>query len=411
MNRVTRVLPFEWIVSVRFLWDGFVQTMVIVTGISIGVAVIVFMSAMLASLEATFIKRVLTSQPQIQLVPPDQVARALRNGPREFEDATMQRPAQRIVSIDQWQKIRDQVLAMPEVVAVSPTMTGSALAVRGDASRAISLSGIEPDSYFKIVPVPDYIVAGLPRVTSEDVILGIDLAKDLGATVGDKLNISTASGGARVLNISGLADFGNRGVNQRNAYVALRTAQSLLGMIGSVTAINLTITDVYAAETLAQQIQASNYVEADSWIATNAQFFTAVRAQESSNTLIRIFVGLSVAFGIAAVLIVSVIQRSGDIGILRAMGTTRGQILRVFLLQGGLLGFLGSLAGSALGAGALIYWHSVARQVNGQEMFPLLLQQQLFITTTFLATLTGLAAAIAPAWRAANLDPVVAIRG
>ena len=408
---MNRWLPFEWITAVRFLREGRLQTLFIIGGIAIGVGVIVFMSAMLAGLEANFIKRVLTSQPQIQLLAPDQIARPLRHGAEEFEDATVQRPSQRVISIDQWPKIRAQMLAMPEVTAVSPTMSGSALAVRGDASRAITLSGIEPDSYFKIVKVPDYVVAGEPRLTSEDIIIGIELAKNLGATVGDKLNIQAASGSNRVLTISGLVDLGNKGVNLRTTFVALRTAQSLLGMIGGVTTIDMTVQDIYAAEDIAQRIQAANAVEADSWIKTNAQFFTAVQAQETSNTLIRTFVALSVAFGIAAVLIVSVIQRSKDIGILRAMGTSRGQILRVFLLQGGLLGFVGSLFGGAMGAFALIYWHSVARQADGSELFPLILERQLFILTALLATLTGLLAATAPAVQAAKLDPVVAIRG
>ena len=404
-------LPFEWITAVRFLREGRLQTLFIIGGIAIGVGVIVFMSAMLAGLQANFIKRVLTSQPQIQLLTPDQVARPLRGAGGEIEDARVQRPSQRVISIDQWPKIRSQMLTMPEVTAVAPTMSGSALAVRGDASRAITLSGVEPDSYFKIVKVPDYIVAGEPRLTSEDIIIGIELAKDLGATVGDKLNVQAASGANRVLTIAGLVDLGNKGVNQRASYVALRTAQSLLGMIGGVTTIDMTVTDIYAAEEIAQRIQAADAVEADSWIKTNAQFFTAVQAQQTSNTLIRLFVAMSVAFGIAAVLIVSVIQRSKDIGILRAMGTSRGQILRVFLLQGGLLGFVGSLFGAVMGAFALAYWHSVARQVDGSELFPLILERQLFVLTALLATLTGLLAATAPALRAAKLDPVVAIRG
>jgi lipoprotein-releasing system permease protein len=275
----------------------------------------------------------------------------------------------------------------------------------------VTLSGVEPESYFKIVKVPDYIVAGEPRLTSDDIVIGIELAKDLGATIGDKLNVQAASGANRVLTVTGLVDLGNKGVNQRTAYVALRTAQSLLGMVGGVTTIDMTVQDIYAAEEIAQRVQASNAVEADSWIKTNAQFFTAVQAQETSNTLIRLFVALSVAFGIAAVLIVSVIQRSKEIGILRAMGTSRGQILRVFLLQGGLLGFVGSLFGAAMGAGALIYWHSIARQADGTELFPLILERQLFVVTAVLATFTGLLAATAPALRAAKLDPVVAIRG
>ena len=409
---MNRWLPFEWIAAVRFLREGRMQTLFIIGGIAIGVGVIVFMSAMLTGLEANFIKRVLTSQPHIQLLTPDQVARPLRSRDRGvIEDAVMQRPNQRVISIDQWPKIRDQMLTMPEVAAVSPTILGSVLAIRGDASRAVTLSGIEPESYFKIVKVPDYIVAGEARLTSEDMIIGIELAKNLGATVGDKLNVQAASGANRILTITGLVDLGSKGVNQRVAYVALRSAQSLLGMVGGVTTIDMTVRDIYAAEDIAQRIQASNAVEADSWIKTNAQFFTAVRAQGTSNTLIRLFVGLSVAFGIAAVLIVSVIQRSKDIGILRAMGTSRGQVLRVFLLQGGLLGFIGSLFGAVMGAGALMYWHSVARQADGSELIPLILERQLFVITAVLATLTGLLAATAPALRAAKLDPVVAIRG
>lgn len=408
---MNRWIPFEWIAAVRFLREGRLQTLFIIGGISIGVGVIVFMSAMLAGLEANFIKRVLTSQPQIQLLTPDQIARPLHNEPGVVENAVVQRPSQRVISIDQWPKIRTQMAAMPEVIAVSPTITGSVLAVRGDASRAVSLTGIEPESYFNIVRVPDYITVGKPRLTSEDVIIGIELAKNLGATVGDKLNLRANSGANRVLTITGLVDFGNKAVNQRIAYVALRTGQSLLGMVGGVTTIDMTIKDIYAAEDIAQRIQASIPVQADSWIATNAQFFTAVRAQSTSNTLIRLFVGLSVAFGIAAVLIVSVIQRSREIGILRAMGTSRGQVLRVFLLQGGLLGFVGSLFGSAMGAAALIYWHSMARQTDGTELFPLILEQRLFVLSTVLATATGLLAAMAPALRAAKLDPVVAIRG
>ena len=406
-----RWLPFEWIAAVQFLYEGRLQTLFIVSGVAIGVAVIVFMSAMLAGLEANFIKRVLTSQPQIQLLPLDQVARPLRNGIGEFEDAKIQRPSQRVLSIDQWPKIRARMQSMSDITAVSPTMTGSALAIRGDSSRAISLAGVEPATYFQIVRIQDYIVAGEPRLTSEDIIIGTELAKDLGATIGDKLNIRAASGANRVLIITGIADFGNKGVNQRSTYVVLRTAQSLLGMIGGVTTIDLTVRDIYDAELLAQQIAAANPVRADSWIKTNAQFFTAVQAQKNSNTLIRAFVALSVAFGIAAVLIVSVIQRSKDIGILRAMCAKRGHILRIFLLQGGVLGFIGSIFGSAMGAGALAYWHAIERQADGTELFPLVLERQLFVLAIVLATATGLLAATAPALRAANLDPVVAIRG
>ena len=388
------------------------QTLFILVAVAIGVAVIVFMSAMLSSLQANFIKRVLTSQPHIQLVPPDEVARPLRVSTASLIAVPItQHPAQRVRSIDQWQKIRTQLTAWPQIVTVSPTMAASALAVRGDASRSITLTGIDPDVYFQIVRIPDYIIAGQPRVLTDDILVGTELAKDLGAVLGDKINISTATGVSRILTITGIFDLGNKGANQRSTFVALRTAQALSNRVGGITTLDLTVNDVYAAETIAQSVQAATGVEADSWIKTNAQFFTAVKAQTTSNTLIRLFVALSVAFGIASVLVVSVIQRSSDIGILRAMGTSQGQVLRVFLLQGGLLGLMGSIIGAIAGGSAVVFWHGYLRQEDGSELFPLVIQPSLFLYAVTLAAVTGVAAAAVPALRAAKLDPVVAIRG
>ncbi len=318
--------PFEWIAAIRFMKEGRMQTIFIVAAVSIGVAVIVFMSAMLSSLQANFIKRVLTSQPHIQLIPPDEVARPQRTtGPGVVVAATVQRPAQRIRSIDQWQKIKTLLSTWPDIINVSPTMTTSALAARGDASRSITVTGIDPHVYFKIVKIPDYIVAGYPRVLTDDILIGTELAHDLGVNLGDKIIVSAANGASRVLTITGIFDLGSKGANQRSTFVALRTAQALGKLVGGVTTIDLTVAGHLCSRDARAGNSSRNPVQADSWIKTNAQFFTAVQAQKTTNTLIRVFVGLSVAFGIAAVLVVSVIQRSKDIGILRAMGTSRAR--------------------------------------------------------------------------------------
>ncbi len=407
-----RFLPFELIAALRFLREGRMQTAFILAGVTIGVAVIVFMSALLAGLQANFIKRVLTSQAHVMLLPPEEVARPQRGGePGVLEDAVVQRPAQRLRSIDQWQAILGQLRAMPEVRIASPVAAGSALAVRGEASRSVTVAGVEPESYFQVVRLPDNIAAGTPRLTSQDIIIGTELARLVGVEVGDRLRLSAASGRDAVLTVTGLFDLGNKQVNERNVFVALRTAQSLLGLEGGVTSLEITVIDVWAAEVIAQAIRRLTGIRADSWISTNIQFFTAVNAQQMTNTLIRVFVGLSVALGIASVLVVSVVQRSREIGILRAMGARRGQVMRIFLIQGGVLGLLGSFSGSLLGAGAVIAWHSLARQADGSELFPLVLQASLFLGAAVLAMLTGVLAAMAPALRAARLDPVVAIRG
>ena len=408
-------LPFEWIVAIRFLREGRLQTLFIVAGVALGVAVIVFMSALMTGLQMNFIRRVLSAQGHIQLLPPKEVTRPLRlgiyAGPGEVEAAIVQVPLQRLKSIDQWQAVAQQIRAMPEVMVVSPLAGGSALVVRGVASRAITVAGIDPTLYYRIVTLPDKIVTGKAELTGSDILVGTELATDLGVSVGDKLRLTTASGADTTLTIAGIFDLGNKAANERSTFISLRTAQSLLALPGGVTSLDVTVRDVYAAEAVAQRITSATGVESDSWITTNAQFFTAVSAQTTANTAIRFFVGLSVAFGIASVLAVVVVQKSREIGILRAMGISQGQVMRLFLLQGGLLALAGSVAGSALGAGVLALWQRSARSADGTPLFALVLEPSLFIEALALATATGLIAALAPARRAARLDPVVAIRG
>ena len=408
----SRWLPFEWIVALRFLREGRMQTLFIIAGVAIGVGVIVFMSALLAGLQGNFIRRVLTAQAHIQLLPPQQVSRPLRVvAGGALEGATVQPPLQRNRSIDQWQALAAHIRTLGGVKVVTPTAAGSALVVRGEASRAITAVGIEPEAYFRIVDLPGKITAGQPRLDGSDILIGVDLASDLGVTVGDKLRLSTAAGASNTLTVAGLFDLGNKGANQRTTFMALHTAQSLLALPGGATTLEVTLNDVYAAERVAQRIEHDTGVEADSWIKTSAQFFAAISAQSTANTAIRFFVGLSVAFGIASVLVVSVVQKSREIGILRAMGITRGQILRVFLLQGGLLGLGGSVVGASIGALALVGWQRWARNADGTPLFPLVFDPELFALALLLATLTGLVSAFAPALRAARLNPVEAIRG
>lgn len=408
---MNQALPFEWIAALRFLRDGWMQTLFILAGVAMGVAVIVFMSVLLLGTQSNFLKRILSAQAHIVMLPQDEEARPLRAAPGVLADASVQRPAQRLRSIDQWQAVRRQVQSMPEVRVATPVAAGAALAARGEASRSITLTGIEPDEYFRIVAVPDSIVAGTARLLSDDIIIGTELARELGIAVGDKLRASAGSGRAATLTVSAIFDLGNKSVNERSTFVALRTAQSLLGLIGGVTSLQVTVQDIHQAEVIARAITAQTGVRADSWIATNGQFFTAINAQSMMNITIRLSVAASVALGIASVLVVSVVQRGREIGILRAMGARQGQILRVFLIQGGVLGLLGALVGSAVALAALFVFHATVRQTDGSPLFPLVIDPTEFVVASLAASVMGVLAAMAPALRAARMDPVVAIRG
>jgi len=300
---------------------------------------------------------------------------------------------------------------MPQVKVASPSVTGASLVVRGGASRSLSLTAVDLALYQQIVNLEEKIVAGRARLESTDILIGTELAADLGLTIGDKLLVQSATGSSNHFVVAGILDLGNKGANQRSGFIALHSGQSLLGYPGGITGIDVTVHDVYAAEQVAARVHHLTGLEADSWIKTNAQIFSAVHSQSLANTAIRFFVGLSVAFGIASVLVVSVVQRSKEIGILRAMGISRGQVMRVFLLQGGLLGLGGAALGSVAGTLALQLWLKIATTPDGLPMFTITLEPSLFALALGLATLTGLLAALAPALRAARLEPVVAIRG
>jgi lipoprotein-releasing system permease protein len=408
---VIRWLPFEGIAAFRFMREGWIQTIFILAGVSLGVAVTVFESSILTGVQANFLRRVLTSQAHVVLLPPDEVARPLHAEAGLVEDAALQRPNQRLRSIDQWQTIRATAAATTGVQRVANLASGAALAVRGDATAAIMIVGADPEDYFSIVRVPDYIVTGTLRLTSDDILIGTDLAILLGVTVGDRLMVTARSATPRSLTITAIFDLGSKAANLRTTFVSFRTGQSLLSLVGGVTSLEIAARDAFAAEIIAQDIAARTGVRADSWIRTNAQFFTAVQAQNTSNVVISAAVALSVAFGVASVLVVSVVQRGREIGILRAMGARRGQILTVFLIQGGVMGIIGAVLGSLMGAGLLLVWHYKVRQTDGSELFPFVLDPVLFGGTIAFAAVLGVLAGMAPAMQAARLDPAVAIRG
>jgi lipoprotein-releasing system permease protein len=404
------LLPFEALVALRFLREGRIQTLFIVVGIAIGVAVIIFMSALLSGLQANFVNRVLTGQAHIQLQGPKERARVQELEPGSLQAATVQIPLQRVKGIDQWQNLVLQLQNLPEVKVVSPAVVGAALVTRGEANRSVSVVGMVPALYYRIIALPEKMVQGTSDLSSDTLLIGTELAADLGVVPGDPLRIATVNGTLVTLKLAGIFDLGNKGANSRNVFMAIRTAQSLFGLAGGASILDVTLHDIYAAERVAQQIQSHTGLQADSWMKTNEQFFTAVRAQTTANTAIRFFVALSVGFGIASVLVVSVVQRSREIGILRAMGVRRAQIMRIFLLQGGLLGFAGALVGALIGALSMVLWQRYMRNADGTIMFNMVMDSALFGQALALASLTGLLSALAPALRAARLDPVVAIR-
>lgn len=403
--RLRDSLWIEWKIALRFLFDNRMQSLLIIFGITVGSAVIVFITALITGLQANVVERTLGTQAHIRILAPDEANRLLRE-PGEAATLFLESPrAQRLRSIINWQDVRDVLDQHPDVLAVSPVVSGPALARRGVARESVALLGIDPERYQRIIPLVDEMVAGTLEVGAGNAVIGSELARDLGLGVGDKLRLDAGEGREAVVDVAGIFELGVRELDSRYVYLDLKQAQTLLDLPGGITVIDTTVAEIFQADRIAERLGRLTGLRAESWMETNGQLLNALRSQSLTTEMIRVFVGVSVAFGIASVLAVSVVQRTREIGILRAMGSPRGQILRVFLLQGGLLGLFGSACGGGVGWLLVQVFNTL-----GPGLFPIPIEGSLIPLAMLIATLTGVLAAALPARRAARYDPAVAIR-
>lgn len=401
----------EIFLALRFLREGRGQSLLVLAGVAVGVAVMVFLSALIDGLQQRIIGQTLGTQAHVVVRMPEETVRPLfEPGPGQVVARSVQEPAQRTRSIVGWQRHLEAIERMPGVEAVSATVSGPGFALRGEASRSIVLFGVEPARFDRIFAVGQHMHAGEFAPSGTDVVVGTELADDLGVEVGDRVRLATAGDRERTFRIAGIFDLGNRDVNRRWAIVSLRAGQTMLDLVGGATTLDVRVRDVFAADEVAGRIASRTGLDAESWMQTNQQLMVALRSQSSSSQTIQVFVMLAVAMGIASVLVVSVVQKQREIGILRAMGLSRAHVQRVFLVQGLLVGLVGSSFGSAMGAGLVLAFASAARNPDGSPLFLLALEPPLFVTATALATVVGLLSAAWPARRAARLDPAEAIR-
>lgn len=403
-------IGFEWQVAVRFLREGRMQTLLIIVGVAAGVAVIAYISALISGLQGNTLAKTLGAQPHVTIAAPDDVVAPAMDLPASQRSITETQPrAQRLRSVANWQSLVPLLEAHPAIAAVSPIVSGAGLALRGEATQAIALMGVELDRYDRIVGLRNKVVAGEARLGPGEAIIGSELAHDLGVRPGDRVSVQTGSV-TDPMRVTAVVDLGVKDLNRRTVIVPLRAAQNMLGLPGGATGLDLGLRDVWAAQGLAEELRRQLPYQVESWQESNVQLVTALNAQSISTMLIRVVVVIVVVLGIASVLVVSVVQKRREIGILRAMGATRGQVLRVFLLQGALVGAFGAVLGLLLARAMIFLFTQFVRGSDGQPLFAIGLPWSLALQLGALAVVCGVLAAIMPARRAAAMDPAQAIR-
>lgn len=166
----------DWLIAIGFLREGRSQSLMIIGGVAIGVAVIVFISALIQGLQANLIERTLGTQAHISLSAPDEINRIVEaNNAVQlvYEDQR----AQRLRSINNWQEVVENLDNIQNLNAVSPMVSGPALVKRGEAIKSVAIMGIDLPRYQRIVPLQDYITSGQLRLKADDVLIGTEMAK------------------------------------------------------------------------------------------------------------------------------------------------------------------------------------------------------------------------------------------
>lgn len=404
-------MPFSWAVALRFLKEGRLQSILIIGGASIGVSVMVFLTALIDGVQKDLIDKTLGTQAHI-------IVEALEDMPRKHNQSDgdtlyltrVQQPEKRLKSIESWPKVLGKVRGAKGVVAAAPVVSGAGYAARGNATKTVKFNGVDGDSYNQIVPIRQRMTRGEFRVQSGDVVIGKELAKELGARPGDKIRLAAGQKDPVPFTVQGVFDVDNREVNLRWVFLSIRSAQSLLDLRGGVSTIQARVGEIFEATEISNDIVRRTGLASESWMDANKQLLVALRSQDSSSGMIQFFVVLAVAMGIASVLFVSVIQKSKEIGILKAMGTTTRKVTRVFMIQGFVVGFVGTLTGCLLGAAMAVMFRGLLVDGSGDPILPITLHPLMFLKAGTVAIASSIVASVFPARRAARLDPAAVIR-
>lgn len=417
---------FEWLIGVRYLrskgmaggGNRFLSVIstISLTGVALGVAVLLVVLSVMNGFERELRERILSI-----------TAHATISG---FG-----------ASLSDWQSVRSQVSKQSGVLGTAPYIEQQALLLtsgsRGDANSGVVLRGVLPEEEPQVASVDKHIQAGefaALRAGEYGIVLGDELAKALQVRVGDRVTAVTAQGTVTMagviprskrFTVVGIFAVGMYEYDRNYAYLHLQDAARLYRMGDNVTGLQLKLDDMFRAQQIAagiaRELGGSYYV--DDWTRKHVAIFRNIALTKSMMFLILLLVVAVAAFNVIATLVMVVKDKQSDIAILRTLGATPHQIMKMFIVQGTLIGLIGVVSGVVLGT--LLSWN-LERLIHGLETLldtrfmdaKLYLMSDLPAMVQWLDVLqvAGVAfamcclATIYPAWRAARVEPAQALR-
>lgn len=341
-------------------------------------------------------------------------------------------------AVADWEGVQKEVNAFPGITASAPFVSAEVLLSYGGSVQAAFLNGILPDEEKKVTQLASKVVEGkLEDLKSGGfgIVLGEDLARILHASLGDKVTVVTPQvnmSPAGVIprfkrfTIVGIFRAGSGfGFDRSLAYIQLNDAQKLMSLGSFITGLHASTKDPYYSSALALQLsqQLSSVATVTTWADQFGEFFHAVQLEKTMMFMILLLIVAVAAFNLVSTLVMVVNEKQSDIAILRTFGAPPSMIMRIFIIQGGLIGVFGTLFGVLAGVllaynvTSLVNWieavfhvQFLSSNVYFVNYLPSVIEWADVLKISVVSLLLSLLATLYPAWRAAKLDPVEALR-
>ncbi len=377
-------------IAIRFLTHGRMQTILILFGIAIAISIQIFVGLLIGSLQRTIVDRTLGSSPHITISSSNDVP-----------------------TIRRWQQIVYEVEHNNQVRAFSPSATGNAFIEKGNKNLPVLVRGFPFSNADQIYNISDAIYDGKEYRACREVLVGRELRDELELDVGDKLVLSVPRSGTVTLTVSGFYDLGVASINKNWLFTCLDTGQEIFDYGDRVTSIELTVKDLFQADTVSRQLGKklnNDDITIENWKEQNEELLSGLEGQRISSAIIQIVIIASVVIAIASVLAISVLQKSPEIGILKAMGINDFNASLIFIYEGFLLGLVGSLAGLVLGIGLLYTFIAFTTSPGDIPVVDVYFDYGFVVRSWLVALIVATLAGVIPARKSLKLNPVDVIR-
>lgn len=380
-------------IAKRFLKSNMSQTLLIILGIAIGVSVQIFIGSLIQGLQQSLLDKTIGDSPHITI----------------YSETDNQK-------ITNYEKLIDQLKEVnPRIEKISVVEDNPAFLQYEDQSQSILIRGFEIDKANQIYNFIDRTVEGTYPQGDNEIMVGIELKEEYDLNIQDVLKITTTSQQIFEMNIVGFYDLKVAAINKNWGITTLQTAQNLFDSSENITSVEIQVSDdaVFNSDVIAKEIDQNlnTYnISVDNWKDQNEQLLSGLQGQSISSIMIQVFVMISVVLGIASVLAITVMQKSKQIGILKAMGIKNVSTSYLFLFEGLILGFFGAIFGILFGLGLSFAFTQFALNPDGTPVVPLYINTSFIIISGLIAIAASVFAALLPAIRSFKLNPIDIIR-